>query len=192
MKLSPMINDPLFRFLLGGMFIFIVHQAFSGFGENPTYRIALDDGQIQRLKSTWQKERGHVPTEENLKHLIRSEIMEEILYREAHRLGLAEGDRVIKRRLVQKYQFMLDDAVIVPEIDELTLKAHYQAHLEQYQVAGSISFEHLFFSNSSRIDPQGDAASAYVERKYGQPPQVNADNFPGPHCIKGLSEAAYS
>ncbi len=45
-----------------------------------------------------------------LERLIDSWIRDEALYREAQRLGLAEGDEIVRRRLVDKMEFLLRDA----------------------------------------------------------------------------------
>ncbi len=190
--LRRLFNDPIFRFLLGGIFIFIVYTTFSDPDQNQSYLITLDDGKIARLKSAWQTEKGRVPTEETLINLIHSEIREEILYREARRLGLDKDDRVIKRRLVQKYRFMLDDAIIVPEPDIEALKEYHQSHPEQYRTAGTVSFEHIFFSNANRVDPQGDAATALLrrDRLQGHSPKQHpgGDSFMGPMRLENYQK----
>ncbi|MCD4719188.1 MAG: peptidyl-prolyl cis-trans isomerase [Desulfobacula sp.] len=172
-------NDPIFRFLLGGIFIFIIYTKFADQGQNRSYLISLDEGQIERLKNAWKIVKGRIPTEKKLVHLIQSEIKEEILYREARRLGLDKGDRIIKRRLVQKYRFMLDDAIIIPKPDNQILDSYYREHLEKYQVPENISFMHVFFSNSKRVDPQGDAAIILLKQNSKDPLPLKGDSFMG-------------
>ncbi len=184
--LVRMFREPLFWFLVGGVLIFTVDSSLSGSEQHQAYRVALDEVQIEALKSAWKQERGRMPTEEHLKKLIQAEIMEEILFREAQRLDLGNNDRVIKRRLIQKYRVMLNDTIFIPEVDEQTLAAHYQGHLEQYQTPGNISLEHVFFSHSTRVDPQGDAATAYA--KYKENLHAISDSFPGPTHLEDYQE----
>ena len=41
-----------------------------------------------------------------MRRLIENKVREEILYREALALGLDKGDNIVKRRLVQKMEFV--------------------------------------------------------------------------------------
>ena len=121
-------RDPLFRFFLGGFIVFIIYVSFSEADGGPSRSIHINSGQINRLNSAWVKEKGRPPSEKELEKLVQSEIKEEVLYREAVQLGLGDNDRIIKRRLVQKYQFMLDDAIIVPQPSEKILRQYYQGY----------------------------------------------------------------
>ena len=60
----------------------------------------------QPLKS--QEKSGPLgsPTPEDIRRLIENKVREEILYREALALGLDKGDNIVKRRLVQKMEFV--------------------------------------------------------------------------------------
>ncbi len=185
-------RDPLFRFFLGGLIVFALYSFSSSRESDISYRITFDEGQIERLKSAWAKEKGRIPTKQELTNLLTSEIEEEALYREARRLGLDKGDRIVKRRLVQKYRVMLDDVVIVAEPDELLLKEYYLAHLERYQQPAIISFEHLFFANSNRVDPQGDAVTTLLklmaQRQGGEGAHLTGDSFLGPLRLDGVEK----
>lgn len=187
-----LLSDPIVRFFLGGAFIFITYTVFADGEQNRSYLISFNNGRIERLKSAWQKEKGRLPSEATLNRLIQSEIEQEIIFREAQILGLDKDDRVIRRRLVQKYRFMLDDAVIVPKPDIQDQKAYYQLHLAQYREPGQLSFEHLFFSNAGRVDPQGDAATALLKynrrtaKEAGQ--LLGGDSFMGPTNLESYQK----
>ncbi|MCG8633512.1 MAG: peptidyl-prolyl cis-trans isomerase [Desulfobacterales bacterium] len=182
---------PLCRFFAGGILIFAVYWLSDTREQHQAYYIQVGQGQVERLKSAWIKEKKRTITGEELRSLVQAEVEEEMLSREARRLGLGRNDRVIKRRLVQKYRFMLDDAVIVPEPDEITLKDYYAAHLNQYLVPERLSFDHLFFSNAGRMDPYGDAAAARMRSKGGSSGAISAgDAFPGPVRIEARDKSA--
>ncbi len=187
--LTDLLANPLFRFLVGGIIIFTIYWFFSTQEQKQAYHIRVNDGQVERLKSAWRKEKKRTITHEELKNLVQSEVEEEILFREAVKLGLDKGDRIVKRRLVQKYRFMLNDAIIVPEPDEQTLKQYYSAHLTAYQIQERLSFDHHFFSNSGRVDPYGDAATAMLKRKKNKEHITSVgDSFPGPSRVTGQTE----
>ena len=60
----------------------------------------------QPLKSQEQTQPLGSPSPEDMRRLIENKVREEILYREALALGLDKGDNIVKRRLVQKMEFV--------------------------------------------------------------------------------------
>src|SRR4029078_4070166 len=70
---------------------------------------------------------------------------EELLYREAKSLGLEEGDDVIRQRLVQKMNFLIEDLAdtsATPSDKDLT--EYLKKNLAQYRVDTSVTFTHVF------------------------------------------------
>ena len=104
-------------------------------------------------------------------------IEEEILYREAIKLGLEKDDLIVKRRVVQKMRFLLEDMTpIAPPTDE-QLDAWLLQNQSSYMTDQTIRFEHHFFSRGKR----GDEAlfQARMERQTllnGQ--TIRSDPFP--------------
>jgi parvulin-like peptidyl-prolyl isomerase len=94
--------------------------------------------------------------------LIDEYVREESLYREAEALNLAAGDYVIKLRMIQKMEYLLEDLNPVAAPDAAELERYFAAHQEQYRVADSWTFTHVFFDAEARGDEaareQGKAA----------------------------------
>ena len=65
--------------------------------------------QIENLAATFSKVRQRPPTAEELKGQIDQYVREEILSREAMKLGLDQNDTIIRRRLQQKMEFLAED-----------------------------------------------------------------------------------
>lgn len=63
-------------------------------------------GQVENLAATFAKVWQRPPTTEELKAQIDQYVKEEILSREAVKLGLDQNDTVIRRRLQQKMEFI--------------------------------------------------------------------------------------
>ena len=89
--------------------------------------------------------------------LIAAEVKTEIYYREALRLGLAENDEIIRRRLKQKYEFLIKDNAIIEEPTDQQLKEFYDLNKDNYLEPGKYSFDHYYFSPDRRTDPSKDA-----------------------------------
>ena len=73
-------------------------------------------------------------------------VREEALYREALKMGMEEGDYIIRQRLVQKVEFLLENLTsqnIEPSDDELL--SYYQKHQADYRIDEVYTFTHIFF-----------------------------------------------
>ena len=75
--------------------------------------IYISDQELNSLFSAWNSQVGRPPNEEEAINIINDFIEEEILYREAMRLGLDQNDRIIKRRLAQKISFLKQNLDII-------------------------------------------------------------------------------
>lgn len=79
--------------------------------------------------------------------LVDEFVREEVLYREAKAMELSKGDYVLRRRLAQKMEFLIEDlADPRAEPDEAALKQYFQDHRDQYAAAPAWTFTHVFFS----------------------------------------------
>ena len=80
-------------------------------------------------------------------------IRDEVLYREALRLGLDQEDAIVRRRLIQKMEYLLEGMAQPPDPTEAELQDYLLKHSSRYLIAASYSFEHVFF-------PMSDGAMA--------------------------------
>jgi parvulin-like peptidyl-prolyl isomerase len=94
------------------------------------------------------------PTETELKGLIDSYIKEEVYYREALALGLDQDDTVLRRRLMQKMEFLSNDLAELNQPDETALNKYFLDNQEKYEIPPRISFTHIYFS----LDKRGEKA----------------------------------
>jgi hypothetical protein len=83
------------------------------------------------------------------RQLIDDYVREEALYREAQALGLARGDDVMRQRLVQKMEFLLE-APAAAGPTEAVLRAWFDAHRDQYVIPPSWTFTHVFLDPAVR------------------------------------------
>ena len=95
--------------------------------------ITIFESEINSLIGTWVNQVGREPTLQEIDGIIKQLLDEEILYREAIKLGLDKNDIIIKRRLAQKIGFLRQEAVSsVPTEEELNV--FYEANKEKYKV----------------------------------------------------------
>ena len=114
---------PLY-FLLIGLLLFCTYKwlvAWSGFKNTRTIEITAE--QIDRARSDWMVLHKAIPTSEEEQALIDRLIDEEILFREALRIGLDRSSPVVRRRLRQIANF----ADLDPKASEETLLVEARA-----------------------------------------------------------------
>jgi parvulin-like peptidyl-prolyl isomerase len=85
-----------------------------------------------------------------LQVLIDSYIREEIYYREAIALGLDRNDTILRRRMMQKMEFLTSDLADLNQPDEATISQYFQENLDKYELPARISFSHIYFSAAKR------------------------------------------
>jgi len=86
-------------------------------------------------------------------------IREEALYREAQSLGLAEGDYVIRQRMIEKLEF-ITDAVAAPSAPtDQAIAAFYEQNKQTYYQEPGATFAHVFVKaeNISPVAAMGRA-----------------------------------
>ena len=96
-------------FILIGLFLYIVDYRFSY--DEDLNQIIIPDDEILGLIDTWRDQVGRDPSDEEIVRIINNLVNEEILYREALKLELDKNDRIIKRRLAQKVEFLKQDEI---------------------------------------------------------------------------------
>ena len=129
------------------------------FNQEDSNSVYISDQRINTLINSWSTQVGRNPSSDELIGLINNAIEEEILYREALKLGLDQDDIIIKRRLVQKIMLLKKDSM--PEPNESELINFYQDNLENYTSEDGYSFEHLFFKKGP--DAFNQAKNAALE-----------------------------
>jgi ribosomal protein L29 len=86
-------------------------------------------------------------SDEELKKVINDYVREEALYREASTLGLHRDDYVIKRRLIQKVDYIARGfAESFSEVTDEDIKKYFKENKNDYFIDPRITFTHVFFS----------------------------------------------
>lgn len=99
-----------------------------------------------------------------LADIITQYIQEEALYRQAMAYGMAKDDYVIKRRMVQKMEFLAEGTTpVVTSLTTSELEAYYEEHREDYKVPAAVTFTHVFFS----ADRHGNTVDKLAQETLG-------------------------
>ena len=149
----PWWRQPLVHFLALGAVLFAVDLVLNP-PEPPVPgedRIVVSPEIEETLRRAWSEQNGRGLTEAERAAVMTTWLRNEALVREARRLGLEHGDTIIRRRLIQKMEFLLEGRVDVPDPDDATLEAWFTAHASDYTEPARATFVHRFFSRSRRM-----------------------------------------
>jgi hypothetical protein len=103
-------KEPLLHFLIIGAMIFVLFSIVNKEEDIVSgNKIVVSTVEIERLSNNWSKKWNRSPTETELRGLVDSYIKEEVYYREALALGLDKNDTILRRRLMQKMEFLSND-----------------------------------------------------------------------------------
>lgn len=117
------------HFVLGGVLLFGIYRVVHR-GEGAAGPIVVSSEQRQRLRADFVRRTGGAPTSAEAEALLARHVEDELLLREAARLHLHEGDVIIRRRLLQKMQLLLEAQQPAPTAAELA--AHFAAHRDRF------------------------------------------------------------
>ena len=134
------LREPLLHLLLAGGGLLLVHRAVAPRRE----RITVGAEERAALRADQQR-RGGAPSAEDERQRVERFIDSELLYREALARGLDRGDVIVRRRLIQKMEFLLE-AEADAEPPEAELAAALAASPGRYALPERLSLEQVFLS----------------------------------------------
>jgi hypothetical protein len=142
-------REPLVQFLAIGALLFVVFHWWGG-GSAGSNRIVVTRGQVDTLVAgftrTWQRP----PTEPELKALVDEFLREEVAAREAVAMGLDRDDTVVRRRLRQKLEFLVEDSIDAAPPTDAELQAWLDAHPQLFRRELQLAFRQVFLSPERR------------------------------------------
>lgn len=149
------LREPLVHFLVIGAVLFALFRLVDD-APPSTAEIVVTRGQIDQLATSFRLVWQRPPTEQELQGLIEDHIREEVLYREAVALGLDRDDKVIRRRMRQKLEFLAEDLSAQIEPDEESLQTWFAEHPDAYVIDERFSFQQIYLSPDRRGDSLDD------------------------------------
>ncbi len=172
--MTRLFRDPLFHFTVVGLALFFLFSAVGNSeSEADSSDIRVDRETmltfIQYRTRSFDREvaerRLDALSEEERNRLVDEYVREEVLYREGLGLGLDADDYVIRRRLIQKVEFLAEGfASAAVDLSDEDLRTHFEANKPDYFVAPTITFTHVFFDRSKHGDKTLELATAALAR----------------------------
>jgi hypothetical protein len=156
------------QFLLIGFVVFAATHYVEHRNMTSERQIVVDRELSQRLARLYALQVGSQPNATELERLIEEYAQEEAIYREARRIGLDRDDEIVRRRLVQKLQFLHQDTARITQPTDVQLSAFLNTHASEFTEPARVSFQQIFFS------PDRAGAADAERRARGLLAQVDA------------------
>jgi len=138
-------RHPLTIFLVVGALLFAVDRWRS------TDSIVIDQAVAERVAGLWETQMGTPPDPETLDALLTAWLREEVFYREALRRGLDADDTVVRRRLVQKLEFLVQD-MTPGAVSDGVLATYFEGHRERYRLPERWTFEQQQYATAEEAE----------------------------------------
>jgi peptidyl-prolyl cis-trans isomerase C len=175
-----MARDPLVHFLVIGCALFGAYLLLEDDrGEPPPTEIRLTLDDLSQLLTGFEAQWGRQPTQEEFNALVEDLIRQDVLYREALALGLDKDDTIVKRRMVQKMQFLAEDLAAAHEPTGDELRDWFAQNSDLFVLPPRLSFRHLYFSPDKRGEHAREDAAAALEVLEGEPQTAAAESSLG-------------
>ncbi len=172
----PWWREPALHFVIIGAGVFAL-DAWKHPRSSPL-DVEVSASYVRGLSEDHMRRYGRAPTRDELRAEVDRFVREEVLYREALSMGLERGDLIVRRRLVQKMEFFLEDVAPPRAPTDAELRAYLTAHADRYAAPPRLSLRHVFFDRGRRGDHlDADAHASLARLSAGADPAAEGDPF---------------
>ena len=180
--MPSLFKEPLFQFLVIALLLLLGERLINADDyAYDQYHIEVDNAvllQFMQLRAkTFKPEEARQALDalgaEDRQRLVDDYAREEALFRDAMELNLDKNDQIIRRRLIQKMDYLAqgfyDQAEAISEDD---LRVYYTEHRDEYKKPASATFTHVFISSDRHGAGQAQILAAELQKK------LNAEGVP--------------
>ena len=169
--MNRLLREPLLHFLLIGAVLFAAYRFLqpASIATPASNQIQLSFDELAQLAVLFQSQWRRDPTPEEFRRMVEQKVQSEVLYREALAMGLDKDDEIVKRRMMQKMQFLAEDVAAAHEPTSVELKQWFAKNTGKFAFPPRVSFRHLYFSPDKRGKNARDNAAKALAQIAGQP-----------------------
>jgi len=145
---SPWWHEPLLHFALLGGLLFAIDAALVT-RQNDPKTIIVDAGVVGEARSIFRASANRDPNPKELETLTRRWIDNEILFREGVALGVDQGDRMIRDRVIFKALMLMETGLKLPAIDDAGLRAWFEQQRTRYDEPKRLDFQEAVLTDDN-------------------------------------------
>ncbi|MDJ0991936.1 MAG: peptidylprolyl isomerase [Dinoroseobacter sp.] len=161
-RVRAFLSEPLLHFLALGALVFLLFFVVSDPAKDEaagqTLVVTSEEAEqlVVGFRQTWRRP----PTQQELQALLANHVREEILVREAQGLSLDANDPIIRRRLAQKMEFLIDSAAGAAAPTEEELKAFFDETKAVFATAPRLALQQVFLGVNPSQEKVADVLAA--------------------------------
>ncbi|WP_105101825.1 peptidyl-prolyl cis-trans isomerase [Microbulbifer pacificus] len=183
------LKDPSAHFALIGALLFGINHFFQGAYTADRESITVSDARIRQLSGLFERGWQRPPGPGELQGLIDDYVREEVLYREAVKMGLDKDDTVVRHRMRMKMELLARDLVNTIEPAEPVLRDYHRRNAQKYTLPAQYTFEQIFLDSNKREQAAEDARLILTKLTAGGNPHKLGDSTLLPFHFDAASAA---
>ncbi len=166
--LARLLREPMTHFLLISLLVLGVYRIETPASAPTPGRdvIEVTPADIARLENRFVSIWRRKPNSKEMTALIDGFIRDEVFYREGLALHLDRKDEVIRQRLVQKVEFLVDSST--PAADPAVVRAHFDAAPDRFAPPPKLSFEQILLREDAPEDVVAQIDSGADAQRFGR------------------------
>jgi hypothetical protein len=144
----------------------------------PRQRIVVSPDVVRGLRQDFVRRTGGEPSPVEAAALLERYLDNEVLYREALAQGLDRGDIIVRRRLIQKMEFVLEASEPIAAPSDAELQQYLDTHAERYAMRDRVALTHVFVGTDRHGEAaESQAAALQAQLAAGADPTTLGDPF---------------
>ena len=168
---SPIFHIGLFGFLLGVVLITIFGRSSP---VDDSTRVVVTAGDIAQLQAGWVRTWQRNPTVAEMQGMLEQFVRDEVLFREAVRLGYDQGDPQVRHSLKLKMEYLGEAQAENTEPSLEEVQAYYAMRKDRYRVPAKVSFVHVYFNTDKRGEQAVADALRVLDTLRAEDPDMTA------------------
>ena len=183
--LKRAVREPLVHFLAIGAALFVLNGFINGPDEGPTGEtITISEGRVNQIAESFILLSGRLPTREEVESLVDDFVSEEVGYREAVAMGIDADDTIVRRRMRQKLEFLIEDGAASDQPTQAEMQAWLDKHADQYHLPERRAFRQVLVSADKRgAGAARDAETILASLRSGADPTKLGDSSMLPAAV---------
>jgi PPIC-type PPIASE domain len=140
------LREPLLHFFVLGTALFLVWPLIAERVAPPSNQIVISQGQMQQVVERFARTHLRPPSPDELEGLAEQQVRSEVYYREGVALGLDRDDEIIRRRVVQKVEFMTQDIADQGVPSDAELQRYLDSHRDDFGGEDQIALSQIYLN----------------------------------------------
>lgn len=162
------------QFAILGALLFAIDHMLVVNRDDPR-NVMIDDDQIEQFIAIFEEGQGRAPSGREINNMVIAWAQNEILYREARRMGLDRGDDMIRNRLILKIRNVLFNNVVIDYPSEEQLQEFFEFNQKAYYIPERYDLEMIALPAS--YDLQDARALEAQASSEGMPEAILGSRF---------------